>query len=151
MTLTNSAETNILQLLFENADWANIGDATGLRGSSTPGSYYIALCSGDPGETGDLANNEVTAAEYGQYARQAVARSTSGWTVTGNNCSNDAAITFPEMTSGTGVTVTHFAICKADVEETDDAIATGSLTSSLAISSGITPEFAIGDLDINAE
>lgn len=151
MTMTNAAETDLLNLLFPNTDWTNIGDAGGLQGSSTPGSFYIALCSGDPGETGDLANNEITAAEYGQYARVAVARSGAGWTVSGANVSNAAAVTFAEMTSGTGVTATHFAICEADTELTNDAILYGALDSGLAISNGITPEFAIGELDVDAD
>ena len=151
MTMTNSAETELLDLLFVNNNWANVGDGTGLQASGTPGNFYVALCSGDPGETGDLANNEIVAAEYGQYARQAVVRSAAGWTVAGANCSNAAAVSFPEMSTGTGISATHFAICLADVEETDDAILYGVLDSPLAISNGITPEFAIGELDCDAE
>lgn len=67
-----------LNLLFNNTNAANIGDATGLRGSSTAGNLYISLHTSDPGATGDQTTNEAT---YTSYARVAVVRSASGWTV----------------------------------------------------------------------
>ena len=76
MTLSNSAENNLMKLLFENTNWANVGDATGLRGSSTAGSFYVALYTSDPGEAGTATTNETA---YTDYARVAVARSTAGW------------------------------------------------------------------------
>lgn len=151
MSKTNAHETDWLEHEFQNLDVANIGDATGLRGSTAPGSYYVALCDGDPGETGDLATNELTLAQYGQYARVAVVRSAGGWTVSGNQVSNAAAVTFAEMTTGTGVTATHFAICRAGTIATDDAVRFAALTSPLAISANITPEFAIGALVVTED
>ena len=98
MSKSNSFETAFLALIFQNSNIANIGDATGVRGSSTAGSLYVSLHSADPGETGSQTTNEVT---YGSYARVAVARSAGGWTVSGNQASPVAAITFPTGTSGT--------------------------------------------------
>lgn len=69
---------DILNLLFVNSNAANIGDATGLRGSSTAGSLYVSLHTADPGATGDQTTNE---ASYTSYARVAVARTSGGWTV----------------------------------------------------------------------
>jgi hypothetical protein len=40
----------------------------------------------------------------------AVARSAGGWTVSSNQVSNTAAVTFGQMTAGTGGTVTHVAV-----------------------------------------
>ncbi|MCX7041112.1 MAG: hypothetical protein NT117_00165 [Gammaproteobacteria bacterium] len=145
MSATNALETLILQLLFENANAANIGDATGLRGSTTPGSFHIALHTSDPGEAGSQTTNEIA---YTGYARVAVARSTAGWTVTGDTVANDAAVTFGACTAGSG-TATHFSI-GSDASGAGNLFLSGALTASLAISAGITPSFAIGALTTTA-
>ena len=141
---TDAFENKILSLYLENADAANIGDAGGLRGSVTAGSLYISLHTATPNETGNQTTNE---AAYGSYARQAVARSTAGWTVTSGTGDNDAAITFPEATSGSE-TETHFGVGSA-VSGTGNLDIYGALTASQAVSSGVQPEFAAGALDIS--
>lgn len=146
MSATNAFETALLQLIFTNTNAANIGDATGLRGSTTAGSFYISLHTADPGETGTQTTSEAT---YTGYGRVAVARSGSGWTVSGNNASNTAAISFAACTGGSN-TITHFGI-GSDSTGTGNLFLKGALTSSLAVSSGITPSFAIGDLDVNLD
>jgi hypothetical protein len=56
---SNSFETALLSHIFENAAIANIGDATGVRGSTTAGSLYFSLHTSDPGEAGDQTTNEI--------------------------------------------------------------------------------------------
>lgn len=146
MSLTNAAETALLNLIFANSNWANIGDATGLRGSTTAGNLYISLHTADPGETGDQTTSEAT---YGSYVRVAVVRSGSGWTVSGNNASNAAAVSFPQAASGTN-TITHFGIGTSS-SGAGNLLLKGALSASLAVSAGITPSFGIGDLDVNAD
>jgi hypothetical protein len=146
MSLSNSAENNLLLLLFNNTNWANVGDATGLRGSTTAGNFYVSLHTADPGETGNQTTSETS---YTNYARVAVARSSSGWTVSGNTVSNAAAITFPQC-GATGATITHFAIGR-ESSGTGEIIVSGALTSSLAVSNGITPSFAAGQLTATAD
>lgn len=141
MSKSNSWENMVQLLLFNNTDAANIGDATGLRGSSTAGSLYVSLHTSDPGEAGSQTTNE---AGYTSYARVAVVRSGSGWTVSGNSVSNAAAITFPACT-GSSSTVTHFGV-GTDSSGTGTLLGSGALGASLAVSNGITPEFAIGAL-----
>lgn len=145
MSKTTAFETDFLELVFNNTTVSGIG-SDGLRGSTTAGSLYIALFTGDPGEAGSIAN-ECT---YTGYARVAVARTSGGWTITGDTASNTAAVTFGECTAGSQ-TATHFAICKADVESTSDLIFYGALDSSLAISSGIIPEFIAGAIDVTEQ
>ena len=145
MSASNAFETAILQHIFENADVANVGDATGLRGSTTAGSLYVSLHTSDPGEAGDQTTNETS---YTSYARVAVARSTAGWTVTNDTVANDAAVTFPACTGGTA-TLTHFGIGTAS-SGAGVLLLSGSLTASLAVSSGITPSFAISALTATA-
>lgn len=146
MSMTNAAETAFLNLFFNNTDWANVGDAAGLQNSATAGSFYISLHTADPGETGNQTTSEAT---YTSYARVAVARSGAGWTVSGNNASNTSAVSFPACTGGTN-TITHFGI-GSDSSGTGNLFMSGALTSSLAVSSGITPQFAVGELDVNAD
>jgi hypothetical protein len=146
MSATNAFETKILALYLTNADAANIGDATGLRGSSAAGVLWISLHSADPGEAGDQTTSETT---YTNYARQDEARNTTQWTVTGNTGDNDNAIGFP--TGGaSGQTVTHFGLGSAN-SGAGNLDVYGALTSSLAVSSGITPSFAAGALDVTMD
>jgi len=146
MSKTTAFETDFLELIFNNANIANIGDTTGVRGSSAAGSLYVCLFTGDPGEAGSIANE----CDYTGYARVAVARSAGGWTITGDTASNTAAVTFGECTAGSE-TATHFGIAAADVESTADLIFYGTLDSSLAISSGIIPEFIAGAIDVTEQ
>jgi len=139
MSLTDAAENALVLLLFNNTGWANIGDATGLRGSTSAGSFYISLHTADPGETGNQTTSE---AAYTSYARVAVARSSAGFTITADTAANTAAVTFPACTGGSS-TVTYFGIGTAS-SGTGNLIASGALTASLAVSNGITPSFAIG-------
>jgi hypothetical protein len=141
-TKKDAFATDLLELIFTNANIANIGDSTGLRGSATAGNFHIALYT-----TAPTASTEGTETVYTNYARVAVARSGAGWTVSGNNCYNTAAITFNQC-GATGATLCAFSINIGGTENDDDAIYWGDLTSNLAVSSGITPEFAVGDLDV---
>jgi hypothetical protein len=146
MSATNVFENGLLSLIFENANYANVGDATGLRGSSTAGVFYISLHTANPNETGTQTTSE---AAYTSYARQSVARSTAGWTVAGGVCDNDAAINFPAATGGSE-TETHFGV-GSDVSGAGNLFLWGALSASLAVSSGITPSFAIGALDVTLD
>lgn len=146
MSLSNTSETALLNLLFNNSAWANVGDASGLQPSATAGSFYIALHSSDPGEAGNQTTNEVS---YTGYGRVAVARSGSGFTVSGNQVSNAATITFGECTSGSA-TATHFSVGTA-ASSTGSIIYRGALSASRSISAGITPLFAAGSLTGTAD
>lgn len=141
MSMTNAAEAALLDLIFLNTDWANIGDAGGLQNSATAGSFYISLHTSDPGEAGDQTTNEIA---YTSYARVAVARSAGGWTRSVSTVSNTALVQFPQCTGGSG-TATHFGI-GTDATLAGNLILKGALTSSLAISTGIQPQFAAGAL-----
>jgi hypothetical protein len=145
MSKTTAFETDFLELLFNNTTVSGIG-SDGLRGSTTAGNLSVALFTADPGEAGS-ATNECT---YTGYARETVARTSGGWTIAGDTCSNTAAVTFGECTAGSE-TATHFAICKSDTESTNDLILYAALDSSLAISSGIIPEFIAGAIDVTEQ
>ncbi len=144
MSASDAFENGILELVFKNTAFAAIGDGSGLQPSGGAGSLYISLHTADPGEAGDQTTSEAT---YTSYARVAVARTAGGWTVAVANASNAAAVTFPKATGGTN-TVTYFGIGTGS-SGSGVLLFSGVLDSSLAVSNGITPEFAIGDLDVD--
>ena len=137
MSKSNTFENDILQLLFNNVDIADIGDAGGIQNSATAGSLYIALHTADPGEAGNATTNETA---YTNYARVAVARSGAGWTVSGNSVTNFAQVTFPEC-GVTGATITYASITTA-ASGASKILYSGALSSSLAVANQITPFFA---------
>lgn len=139
MSKSNAWETGLLSLLFENSNFANVGDATGLRGSSTAGSLYFSLHTSDPGEAGDQTTNEIA---YTSYARVAVARSSSGWTVSGNAVSVDADVTFPAGTGGSG-TATHWGLGTAS-SSTGVLLYKGTISPNIVCGNGVTPVLTAG-------
>lgn len=144
MSASNTFESDVLLLLLNNTNIANLGDATGVRGSTAAGSVFVALHTADPGEAGTQATSEAT---YTGYARVAVARSAAGWTISGTaptQAANAAAVTFGACTAGSN-TLTHFSIGDTTSGATK-ILLSGALTASLAVSAGITPSFAIGQL-----
>ena len=145
MSLANTFENDLMLLVFNNTNAANIGDATGLRGSSTAGSLYIALHTADPGEAGDQTTSE---AAYTGYARVAVARTSGGFTVSANSVSNAAAVTFGACTASSS-TVTYFSVGVAS-SGASKILWSGS-TNSLAVTAGVTPAFAIGQLSCSID
>lgn len=146
MSKTNAMENGMLLLFFNNTDFAGIGDTAGLQNSATAGSLYVSLHTADPNETGTQTTSEAT---YTSYARVAVARNGTKWSVVGNAVTNIDAITFPACTGGTN-TITHFGV-GTDASGTGTLLYKGALSASLAVSTGITPEFAAGDLDITED
>jgi len=146
MSMTNAAEANLLNLLFLNIDWANIGDAAGLQNSAAAGSFYVSLHSADPGESGTQSTNEVA---YTSYARVAVARAGGGWTLTSQTISNTALVQFPQCTGSTA-TASYFGI-GTDASGAGNLLMSGALTSSLSISNGIQPQFAAGALTVTVD
>ena len=148
MSKYNNFEDETLKLIFTNTDFFlyTVGDASSIRGSVTAGNFYIALFTGDPAEDqSGVAGNECN---YTSYARVAVPRTTSYWTITSGICTNDAAITFPACTGGTE-TATYFGICTAGTKTVSDLVFYGALTGGgLAISTGVTPQIQADSLSI---
>ena len=105
-SFSNVFENDLLLLYFNNTNAANIGDATGLRGSTTAGSLYLSLHNASPGEAGSQTTNECS---WTSYARLAVARSGAGWTVSTNTFTNAAEAAFAQCTGGSD-TVKFFGV-----------------------------------------
>lgn len=139
MSKSNAFETAFLSHIFENANIALIGDATGVRGSTSAGSLYFSLHTSDPGEAGDQTTSEVT---YTSYARVAVARSSAGWTVTGNAVAVDADVTFPAGTGGSG-TATYWGL-GAESSGAGLLLYKGTISPSIVTGNGVTPKLTAG-------
>lgn len=131
MSIGNTTENDINLLLF---------NATALSWNANT-NLYVALHTADPGEGGSQTTSEAT---YTSYARVTVARSGAGWTVTGNVAENAALVQFPQCTGGSS-TITYASIGTAS-SGAGQIIVSGALSSSLAVSSGIQPQFAAGAL-----
>lgn len=141
MSLTNYAEQAFLNLLFINQSWANVGDSTGIVGSSANGSLYISLHTADPGETANQLSSEAT---YTSYARVPVFRGANNFTLSTSTISNLTTIAFPTCSGGSD-SITHFGI-GTQLTGSGDMIASGNLSATLAVSSGIAPTFTPGAL-----
>ena len=135
MSKSNTFENEWLLHVFNNSNIANIGDATGIRGSTAAGSLYLSLHTSDPGEAGTATTNEIS---YTGYARQAVARSVAGFTVSGATVTLTNNIDFPEMTAGAGGTVTHFSVVK-EVSGASVILYSGSVSPTIVVANGVTP------------
>ena len=140
MSMSNVSETALLNLLFKNTAWANVGDASGLQPSGAAGNFHVALHTTDPGEAGDQTTNEIA---YTGYGRVAVARG-AGFNVVGDAVSNAATVQFGECTAGTA-TVLFFTVGTA-ASGAGSVIYRGQLSASRSISAGITPLFNAGQL-----
>lgn len=113
--------------------------------SYTKPTAYVALCTAAP--TDASTGSTLTEANYTGYARKQTAG--SDWdAASGGAVANAAAITFDACTGGSS-TVTHFAL--VDASSAGNVLCWGALSASLAVSAGITPEFAIGALDLTLD
>lgn len=129
--MSNATETNILKLIFTVVEWANIAVNTG---SSPLTSIYVGLHTGDPGEAGSMSTSE---AAYGSYSRVGVARTTGGWTVTGDHVNPVADITFAQAASGTeSETYCSFGKSGSGAAE---ILFSGAVTPYIPVATGVTP------------
>lgn len=124
-----------LRHIFLNEAIAGVGDGAGLLPSATAGNLFLALHSADPGEAGTQATSEVS---YTGYARVAVARSSSGFTVTGNVVRPASNVAFPVATGGS-VTATHATIGTSSTGA-GMVLYRGPLSQVINIISGVTPQ-----------
>jgi hypothetical protein len=132
MSKGNTFENDLLKLIFNATAIANIADNAA---ASPLTNLYVSLHTADPGEAGDQTTNECA---YTSYARVAVARSGSGWTVTNNSVSPAAEISFPTATGGTE-TATHFGVGTAS-SGAGKLLYSGTVSPNISISSGVTPK-----------
>ncbi|WP_372733622.1 hypothetical protein [Nocardioides sp.] len=135
MSKSDVFENELLLLIFNNTDIANIGDAAGLQNSATAGNLYLALHTADPGEAGTAVTNEIA---YTGYARVAVPRTPAGFTVSGSSVTLTENEDFPKMTGGTGGTVTHWSVVK-EPSGPATILYSGEVDPDIIVANGVTP------------
>lgn len=132
---------SIINLMYRATAWANVADNAA---SSPLTNTHVSLHTADlTAATNSQTENETA---YTNYARQAVARSTGWAAASGGATSNAATISFPQC-GASGATLTHVAVGTA-TSGTGTVWHYGALNSSLAVSNGITPQFAGGALTV---
>lgn len=135
---SNTWQSQLLTLLFQNTNAANIGDATGLRGSSTTGSLYVALHTADPTAAGTQDSSEAT---YTGYARVGLARNSGAWGISGSSptvVSPVANIDFGLCTGGSN-TITFFSVGVAASGAGTEILYAGPISPTISVSSGVIP------------
>lgn len=102
---------------------------------------WVGLHTADPGEAGSTASEGVGA----QYTRTSVQRSTSGWVVTSGTSaavatvSPVAAISFPQNTSTSTGTYTHFSVYPSSSAAGSAHIYFGTISPTINVSQNVTP------------
>jgi len=137
MSKSDTFENDLLKLVFNGTAISNLADNAA---SSPLTNLYVSLHTADPGETGTEATNEIS---YTGYARVPVARSSSGWTVSGNSVSPVAAVTFGPMTAGAGGTATFWAVGVA-VSGATKILYSGAISPSIVVGVNVTPLLSTG-------
>jgi hypothetical protein len=137
MSISDTTESAILSLIFLATAWGNYADNAA---TSPQTNIAIGLHTADPGDTGTMATSETT---YTSYARASVARSGSGWSVSGTaptTVSPAATIAFAAGTGGSG-TVTHFSTGKTGGGSAA-ILFSGTVTPNIGVGNGVTPQLS---------
>ena len=128
----NTWINDYFKLLFNGTAVATIAD----NAASTPlTNLYVSLHTADPTAAGNQSSNE---AAYTSYARVAVSRSGTGWTVTAQTVMPTNTITFPACTGGNPV-VAYFGVGTL-ASGSGKLFYTGPLTPNISVSIGVTPQ-----------
>jgi hypothetical protein len=136
MSKSNTHENSYLLLLFNATTFNGLAE----NDSTSPNTQlFLALHTADPGEAGGQTTSECA---YGAYARVAVDRDNTGFTVSGNSVVLAADATFPEATSGTE-TVTHFSVGLV-ASGASTILYSGTVTPNISVVTGTIPILTTG-------
>jgi len=141
MPKATNACNDLLALIFNATNWANIADNAG---SSPLGNLYLSLHTANPGVGGSQLTNETA---YTNYVRVAVVRTTSGWAIPSGGATQNAALIQFAQCGVSGATITHVAIGTAS-SGAGKVLYAGALNASLAVANLIQPQFAAGALTV---
>jgi len=131
---------SILALIYNATTWNGVAE----NDTTSPiTDIYMALATVTGAVSDTMSTNEAT---YTNYTRQAVVRTTSGWTApSGGATANAAAIDYPQC----GVTGNTIVAAKTGVATgASQVLHYGDLNASIAVSSLIRPTFDIGAVTI---
>lgn len=133
MSIGNTTENAILDLIFSATTWANYA----INASSSPETnIVVALHTADPGDTGTMSTSE---AAYTNYVRVNVGRS-AGWSAASSGSVSPASAINFASSGASGTTITHFSTGKSG-GGASAILFSGTVTPNIAIgASGITPQ-----------
>lgn len=131
MSISNTTENAILNLVFRAEAWANYADNAA---SSPETNIHNALHTGDPADGGTMSTSEIT---YTSYARVNVGRATGFSSSSAGSTSPAANIDFPAGTGGSG-TATHWSTGKTGGGATA-ILWSGTVTPNIVTGNGVTP------------
>lgn len=127
---SDAAENDIIDLIFNATAWPDMAE----NDSSSPATNItVALHTADPTDAGNQTSNE---AAYTSYARENVARTSGGWTVSGASATLTSAVSFTAATGGSE-TETHFS---CGTGTSNYMIGSGTVSPNISVSSGVTPQ-----------
>lgn len=128
-------ENSILQLLFNKVDIATLASGTV---ANQLANLYISLHTADPDSAANSQALNETA--YPGYTRMALARTSSGWTVTASTVRPTAAVSFPVSTAGTqGGAITHVGIGTSP-SGVGTLLFSGALSPTITMAEGVIPQ-----------
>ena len=130
MSKGNTFENDVLALIFNATAIADLAENDTTSPATT---LTVALHTADPGEAGSQLTSETA---YTGYARQTVARTSGGWTVTGNSVSPAANIDFPECTAAPGAAITYFSVGTGVANK---LLYSGTVTPNVTMAVGVIP------------
>ena len=130
MSKGDTFENDLLKLIFNATAIADLAEDDTTSPATT---LTVALHTSDPGEGGTQSTNETA---YTNYARQTVARTSGGWTVTNNSVSPVANIDFPECGATPGAAITHFSVGTGVANK---LLYSGTVSPSITMATGVIP------------
>lgn len=134
-----AGKSNYLEAMFLNV-------VLRTQAAYKPAAVYVGLYTAAPSDAG--GGTEVSG---NSYARVQVTQADASWDApagTPRATQNAGVVTFPTAT-GTWGTLTHFGIF--DASTAGNLLYWGSLTTNPTITSGMTPSFAAGQLDLSED
>lgn len=144
MSATNAVETAILELIFKATTWNGFAE----NDTTSPNtSYYVSLHTANPGEAGDQTTSETA---YTGYARIAITRDGTGWTVSGNAATNAAQVTFGLCTASPGSNISYVGLGTL-VSGAGSLLLSNPLDNAIAMQVGTVPIFSIGELEFTCD
>lgn len=141
-TLSTEACLRLNAHLYNNSNFADVGDATGLRGSTSAGNFYAALHTSSPGVGGSQNTNEIS---YTGYSRIAIPRDGTVLDGSTNPVALLSDLVFGLMTAGAGGTATHMSIGSAS-SGAGHLTQIFTLTPNIAVANGVTPRVLAGNV-----
>jgi hypothetical protein len=139
MSKGNTTENDLVRHLFNAVAMPSYGAI-----------LYLSLHTADPGEAGAQNTSE---AAYPDYARVAITRDGTGWSVVGPTATLNTEATFPECNASFGLgteILTHIAIGTA-ASGAGQILYSGALTAPVIVSALDTPRIPVGALTVTED